>query len=94
MGKTMTSIPTFVEVFQDAREYLGFFVGQVDSLGVCLEERSSAGRRKVRRHAEDILVGRKKPSLLPHLRQLSWVSTRGAVHVTEGRGSDEKDDPP
>jgi hypothetical protein len=54
---------THVEVFEDTRKDLGFFVGKTDPLTLSLEKLPSTSRRKERRQAKDVLMCRKKSPL-------------------------------
>lgn len=54
---------THVEILENTRKDLGFFVGKTNPLTLSLEKLSSASRRKERRQAKDVLMCRKKSSL-------------------------------
>ena len=55
-------VVALVEILEHAREDFGFFVGQFDALDfVALVQMSSADCRKVRRIAENVLVGSEEP---------------------------------
>lgn len=54
-------IVSFVEVFEDGGEDLGFFVGEVDLLVLGFQELASTGSLKERRKAEYVFVCSKEP---------------------------------
>ncbi len=88
-------VVALVEILEDAREDLGIIIGQVDALGVSLEELTPTGRREERRQAEDVLMRRKKPLLLANLEisisALMTHSVRGhrlSLSMTHREGDD------
>ncbi len=54
---------THVEVFENAREDLGFLVWKMDPLTLSVEKLPSTCCRKERRQTKDVLVCRKKSAL-------------------------------